>query len=186
MLKLLALLFIFTLSLNTFASVDCSIEKSKIKVVGETEVPTWNPKLKKTMLMSIPYAQFTSPFPDFVQFKIKEKEGCEKIKIKSVQIYRQFGPQDWIKNNKSAKESDHSAHQKPNDILTWEKKAFKSLKVSLAEKENEIIIKSIPIEEALEAHKVNEHIWALKFKIDYDLGSSKKSHEFVMEAPLIH
>ena len=189
-------IFIITLTLtfsflafgnkNNGESTVCKLTSKDIKVVGEAAVPTWNPKAKKTMLMQIPYHQFTSPFPDFVEFHISTSV-CEDMKITSVEIFRQLGPQDWVnKKKKSASEDDHASHKKPNDILKWETNSFKKFSPEISKKDKLILVKHIPVEEPLEDHKDKEHVWALKFKINFDSNSKKETHELVLEAPLIH
>jgi len=168
-------------------AADCELDIDSTVVKGETKVPMYNDVKKKTELMRVNYKSFSSPFPDFVQLHIKTKGNCKDISIKSVKVFRQVGPRDWVdKNKKSAHEDDHASHTKPQRGLNWEMKPYASLSPQFEKALPYVILRQIPAEDPLDDHKDEEHVWSVRYDIEYSAGKKSKVKGFLMEAPLMH
>jgi hypothetical protein len=182
-------LFIILSSVIVFTAraEKCELDMDSVVVKGETEVPMYNDVKKKTELMRVNYKKFTSPFPDFVQLHIKIKGNCKGIAITSVKVYREMGPRDWVdKKNKSAHEDNHAAHVKPKRALNWEMKPYASLSPQFEKALPYIILRQIPAEDPLDDHKDEEHVWSLRYDVEYSIGKKSEVKGFLMEAPLMH
>jgi hypothetical protein len=160
------ILFTNLIVLNLQASDVCNLDVGKTVVNSEALVPAWNEKLQKTMEMIVSFTNFTSPYPDFVQLHVVKRGACKKLTVVSVNIYRQIGPQ----NNR-------------NDSK-WEDRPFKKLIPKFQLFESLIILRDIPVEEVLDSIKFPNHVWSLKYEIEYKNNENKRSGFFIIDSPV--
>ena len=165
----------------------CDLDIKSAIIKSEAMVPEWNPKLKKTVAQRVTFTKFTSPHPDLVQLHIFKEGTCKTLKIKSVKIFRQTGPQDWLNEKKQSSHDDnHMEHKSPKKLLKWEDKPFKVVVPKMEKEVTKIILRNVPVQEPLDTLRPHQHIWALRYEIEYKTGQGNKVGSFEVKAPLIH